>query len=578
MVRIPSVVFNKATPTIGTTGSKFNALSEVGKIASSVSGSLEKLEYQKQIDIAQKQKEAQELQKIKAERDKRDYDAYIPKARTDFLLRHKELELNVNNIENPQDRIEAYSKGLMSIQNDFNKEAPNDLARQQLNIEFEKKRSDFGIKFLEKNAQQVQLNRIASLTEANSTLNNLSRQGENPNELLNVLKENMENSSSFMPPNEIKETFIKNSQEIKSSHIDYLLENEAVENIEILLSDNKFTKNLPVKVIDATRNQIKKIKEQNKKLLEKSPAAYFEKKSQLDGVEYDHNLTVSHFKKMGVKDENMQIISDKTAKNFVSQMINSNGLSVVENNIRALEDKFGKYYPNVIRDMVKNGLPKEFTFMASMTNPEARRYMYDVVQSGGEKAVKELAQKSGLDNKLFQSEINTSLDNFMEALGNEGKNIANINDIVKSSLSMGHAHFLKNKDISKSVEFVKEILEEDYNFIDYNDKTIRIPNNYDEDDIETGLEYLQNDADILIFQDNLRDIVEENVRDQGYWALTPDQKSMRFYNGVTGVAFSSAKGGFIEYSFEDILKAKQQYDKSFEEELDKNILNPNIYR
>ena len=157
----------------------------------------------------------------------------------------------------------------MSIQNDFNKEAPNDLARQQLNIEFEKKRSDFGIKFLEKNAQQVQLNRIASLTEANSTLNNLSRQGENPNELLNVLKENMENSSSFMPPNEIKETFIKNSQEIKSSHIDYLLENEAVENIEILLSDNKFTKNLPVKVIDATRNQIKKIKEQNKKLLKK---------------------------------------------------------------------------------------------------------------------------------------------------------------------------------------------------------------------------------------------------------------------------------------------------------------------
>ena len=58
-----------------------------------------------------------------------------------------------------------------------------------LNNLFETQRLKFGTKFLEKNAYQVQANRVGSLEEANSNIVSMARQGGNYQDLEDVLKE-----------------------------------------------------------------------------------------------------------------------------------------------------------------------------------------------------------------------------------------------------------------------------------------------------------------------------------------------------------------------------------------------------
>lgn len=590
MVRIPPIAFNTAQIPIDTSRDNLNVISEVGKAVSNIGRGVQLADRTRLQEQAFKRKEAQDMERIKLQRDKRNASAYMPRARTDFLLQHKDLELSLENEKDQNKKLQMYAEGFDKITQGFKENAPNDLARSMIDEQAEKARLNFGTKFLESNARQLQAERITDLEQSNEQIISMTRQGMDYQEALNIAQENMRDASSYLSPSEVKEKSLDLEQSIKANQLDSLLESEDLLSISGLLSDEKFTKNLPAKTIDKVRLETKKIKENNKAMMVNDPAGFTERLARIEGRTPDFNDAIALQEQQGLSETVMSVIGKEQSQSLVDRMLKVSSPVEMQIFVKEINDTYGRYSNNAFRDLREAGLPKSYSFIGNLDpigDAQEMAVMFDVINAG-EKQIKENSKaRLSADNMSmseYQQKFFEETRDFDEILLRQGATQKTLNDWKNNTYLMALSHYANNGDVGQSLSLISELpfkqyqqQNMNYQLAEINGVPSRIPSRYDVSAIEDGLNSISERDNIFVptMSAEIKKIVGLGAKDQGYWALNAKGDGMIFRNENDFTPYLSDEGKFIEYSFDEILKENKKLIKKQEEiskEIDKALV------
>lgn len=500
---------------------------------------------------------------IVEQKEKRDASAFVIGASTDLQLGGLQaLEDAKAEAKNPDEISSLFFNKLTAKRQEIEQTAPNDFARQELNERYEQLRASLGGRAIQEQVQQQQAVRVQSVDNALLAKKNFIRNGGAFSDVMPLIERDLQDASTFMDAGKIAELKTKTMQEVKAARIDYMLENEDIKGVSELINDPTFSSDLPTKTIDATRNSIAKIKQDNKKLLETDPAGYVAKQAKMEGIDYSPDAAVKVQKDQGINPLQAQVIPKEEAKQLADRMTKIDNEIEMQSFLGNIKQTYGQYANNAIKDLNQAGLPKGYSYMLHMDeiqDAEELSLMFQATKAK-ESDFKELTSTNlKLANKKptdFQTDLSEKINDVMEVMNREGADQVTLNNIYNDTYTLASAHFNKYKDYDKAIAFAKNYLTKDIQILEFGDTMARIPADQDIDQVQTGLEILQKQAEVSItgVRSIFSSLVSNSLTDNARWVANEDGSGMLLLSN-NNEPLLDKQGNRIQYTFKDIVKA-----------------------
>lgn len=319
---------------------------------------------------------------------------------------------------------------------------------------------------------------------------------------------------------------------------------------------------------------------------------------QTDRVAYDNKFKgitwqdsyLAQVQEDGIAPSRARVMSQNEAKNNAHTLQNIANTENMWGFLDAINAKYGMQKSNAIRDMrTMGGLPDIYSFMVGLekgdVDDEEMMDLAHEVSKTPAKSFKDYASfllrsKEGVItasslNKAEQ-EIYGEIAGFLDVLRREGAEIQTMRDnatkiAVQKIVNMGGD--IDGKDAGK---WMSDFLTKQYNMVSFGNTTARIPKEFDPDEVEDGLKYLE--TEITPFISAYKDYTTEQLLDNSQWVMSPDATGMRLHRRGYGMDnyVIGEDGKPIFYSFKDILAAKDRIKKAEREAFEASL--PKSYK
>lgn len=557
--------------------------------------------------IQQQQQEQQALQaeKIAKERevakmriDKADSDAYMLGNKTDMLVALNGLKKEASNQKTPEEVQSFLFKGVDKLNEDYAKNAPNEVAKQKIKgyLEAYKQGSigDVASQFAQNKATQNKAH-LQKFTNDNKQAVINGQYGWKDG--INNLTETLNESLSFITPEKAQEIYDKGVIDIKTSNFDSLMMNEDYPSASALLKDKEYTQGLGKDILYGQQQALQKAAIKERKLQETDPVGWADKRMQNPTIEDKIAIQLELQKQANVANPNpdiARVMSDDDVKNFKTALLSAGNEDDFINTVNQTHQKFGSYWKNVLNnDLSTVDIPDNIRFAMNLdplqpNEADAMAKLFKTFkQSKDNKNPDDLFKQkrkiNATDMTTFESELYTAMQPLTEAMLNGGYNNEQMSDASKMALAIAKSYYVDEQDKAKSIDFALKAMESGRQYVETGGgMTVAVPDYYDATQIKNGLDIIMDTTDIgaeyqkLYKNNRITNFLSSNAREYAYWIPYGDGMQL-MYGGKGGDAIRrfvpDKDGNPIVFSYEDIVKKSKQADNNFTE---KNKYKPII--
>lgn len=557
--------------------------------------------------IQQQQQEQQALQaeKIAKERevakmriDKADSDAYMLGNKTDMLVALNGLKKEASNQKTPEEVQSFLFKGVDKLNEDYAKNAPNEVAKQKIKgyLEAYKQGSigDVASQFAQNKATQNKAH-LQKFTNDNKQAVINGQYGWKDG--INNLTETLNESLSFITPEKAQEIYDKGVIDIKTSNFDSLMMNEDYPSASALLKDKEYTQGLGKDILYGQQQALQKAAIKERKLQETDPVGWADKRMQNPTIEDKIAIQLELQKQTNIPNPNpdiARVMSDDDVKNFKTALLSAGNEDDFINTVNQTHQKFGSYWKNVLNnDLSTVDIPDNIRFAMNLdplqpNEADAMAKLFKTFkQSKDNKNPDDLFKQkrkiNATDMTTFESELYTAMQPLTEAMLNGGYNNEQMSDASKMALAIAKSYYVDEQDKAKSIDFALKAMESGRQYVETGGgMTVAVPDYYDATQIKNGLDIIMDTTDIgaeyqkLYKNNRITNFLSSNAREYAYWIPYGDGMQL-MYGGKGGDAIRrfvpDKDGNPIVFSYEDIVKKSKQADNNFTE---KNKYKPII--
>jgi hypothetical protein len=244
---------------------------------------------------------------------------------------------------------------------------------------------------------------------------------------------------------------------------------------------------------------------------------------------------------------------------FQSAADPANRAATMVGTISALESRFGQYYPQVMAELQKGGLPSEALALAQVQHdPPVAARMAQAVNTG-----REQLRKVAPNPKQIDKAVTAGLADFNATLvGNvDGSKISALQ--AEAAQLYGYQLAFEGKDPDEAgAQAVADIIGKHYQFSD----TYRVPVGIPLGDVETAANEIQNaltpekvfpegSGDKTMNEATRRDLAARTLRNNGVWATLPDDSGLQLlYPAEAGfVPARDANGNWMRFTWGELV-------------------------
>ena len=244
MVRIPDVSVSTAQQQISPVVERTEALEVVGQALEGVA-------------------------KIKREAEERDARAFRIKAGSELELAGTELLAEATNeAETPDEISDLFFEKYNTRKEQLLGTAPNDIAREEFNLDFEQKRAKFGNAAIRTQVAERQKFRMNALNEGLDDKITAIRSGRSFSDVMQLIDSDLDQAKQFTSPSTLQEIRSSVRANARSAQVDSLLENGDVAGAEAIINNEESRKDLTAGQVDSFRGQIQRIKKEQQSQLQ----------------------------------------------------------------------------------------------------------------------------------------------------------------------------------------------------------------------------------------------------------------------------------------------------------------------
>ena len=203
---------------------------------------------------------------IKLRKETRDADAYVSQKGTELLLESQTLfDKVVNETEDPNKITESFMNEYNTLYSDKVADAPNAIARRNLEQKSNTLRSSLAKAAIGVQAEEIQAQRINGLQNSvDSAIINTRNTGNLALGNL-AIEEALSGAESYTRPSELRELQEAAAMELKGAYLDKQFESGNLGEVRSKINDPEFNKDLNPKQVDGYRKAIKAEQERRAK-------------------------------------------------------------------------------------------------------------------------------------------------------------------------------------------------------------------------------------------------------------------------------------------------------------------------
>ena len=202
-------------------------------------------------------------------KEKRDADAFNAKATSDLALYGPEaIENSRVEAQSPDQISETFFKKYDQKFNELRNQAPNDVAKRELEDRYQKLKTQFGTRALGTEVNETQAARTMALANSYDDAAVSVRNGGDLDLSLAVIDQASLGAESYLSPTQIQERKQFGIAEAKTARLDYLMEQGQTKEVTKLINDDEFNKELNSKQIGVYREAVASVKQSRKKQTE----------------------------------------------------------------------------------------------------------------------------------------------------------------------------------------------------------------------------------------------------------------------------------------------------------------------
>lgn len=325
------------------------------------------------------------------------------------------------------------------------------------------------------------------------------------------------------------------------------------------------------KEIERIRKEAIQLQEKRSKLLVEDPAEL----AVMDGARTPEDI-VARQQTYGVVGSNVSVLPKKDAQRLVNDF---NGIKSSDEMIRALGELRSQYpddYYNIaLKDLKKNGLSEDMTFIAMM-NPSADKQIMDATFAMAKegKNYKDLSKARGIADRDITEGVEDRIEDIRDVFLNEGAAVSNLNQKLESIATYFTA---QGMDVKSATQLATDWFVNKSAMGSVNGKNFRVPLEYKPDDVEDALDLVMDSIkpeDINTI--GTGEFSTAALKRGSRFVLSPDESYYYLKNQVGTPVLKKNSSEILKFPIIDILENLKQSRIKAQTEREQRIYMENL--
>ena len=400
------------------------------------------------------------------------------------------------NRESPIGASDRFKTEFKKLHEEKARSLPNDIVKQSYLREMDNLSLSYQREIKSWETETVVAQSVDKAKSSIDMLSKMALRGSTPEALRNDIDSTMLTLSDSVSESERIKLRRGAAESVAAMYYEGVLSRD-VQTADRLLKSGAYTEDLSVEAVASLSKTIEAKKERlEKKYIETEQRRLNMKYTDPAGLaELDGAITpqqkIEKQQEYGVIGSNISVIPKRAAE---AAVIDLNGIQDTDSfkiAIDGIRAQYGDdYYDIAMRDLKKNGLSEDITFLAQM-NPEKDKIVMDAAFNMAKegKNYADLAQARGILSRDISEAIEDRITEVRDVYLLENASVSGLN---KKMESLATYFVAQGRDVKTAADLATTWFTNKVQVGSYNGSKFRVPSSYSPDDIEDALDYAFN--------------------------------------------------------------------------------------